>query len=188
MYLLVPGPPWFCWCQHFVCKKLAFFVQKSTLYSKQYCKSCVRDFLVQFSVFIRQKVTVTENITFADCVSGIRPLDWKNDNDVTIFRHDFSSNFLDILYLLSSLVTGPSFMSISSLVLELLQFSLIRDWSEIRKLDIPVWVLPTIWRLGRVMDTKFGTNVSIRMLLNAGKFQVYSFYRFWVIKGKPTGG
>ena len=26
------------------------------------------------------------------------------------------------------------------------------------------------------------------MLLNAAKCQGYSFYRFWVIKGKPTGG
>ena len=26
------------------------------------------------------------------------------------------------------------------------------------------------------------------MLLNAAKYQRYSFYRFWVIKGKPTGG
>ena len=26
------------------------------------------------------------------------------------------------------------------------------------------------------------------MLLNAAKCQVYSFYRFWVVKGKPTGG
>ena len=26
------------------------------------------------------------------------------------------------------------------------------------------------------------------MLLNAAKFQGYSCYRFWVIKGKPTGG
>ena len=42
-----------------------------------------------------------------------------------------------VLFLLSSLVTGPSFMSISSLVLELWQFSFIRDWPEIRKLEIP---------------------------------------------------
>ena len=49
-----------------------------------------------------------------------------------------SSNFFDVvLFLLSSLVTGPSFMSISSLVLELWQFSFIRDWPEIRKLEIP---------------------------------------------------
>ena len=54
--------------------------------------------------------------------------------------------------------------------------------------NIPVWVLPNFWRLRRVMDTKIGTNVSKRMLLNAAKFQGYSFYRFWIIKGKPTRG
>ena len=44
-----------------------------------------------------------------------------------------SSIFCDIvLFLLSSLVTGPSLMSISSLALELWQFSFIRDWPEIR--------------------------------------------------------
>ena len=54
--------------------------------------------------------------------------------------------------------------------------------------NTPVNVLLNIWRLGGVMDTKFGMNVSDRMLLNAAKFQGYSFYSFWVIKGKPTGG
>ena len=49
-----------------------------------------------------------------------------------------SSNFFDfVLFLLSCLVNGPIFMSISSLVLELWQFSFIRDWPEIRKLEIP---------------------------------------------------
>ena len=49
-----------------------------------------------------------------------------------------TSNFFDVvLFLLSSLVTGPSFMSISSLVLELWQFLFIRDWPEIRKSEIP---------------------------------------------------
>ena len=49
-----------------------------------------------------------------------------------------SSNFFGvILFLLSSLVTGSSFMSISSLVLELWQFSFIWDWPEIRKSEIP---------------------------------------------------
>ena len=45
--------------------------------------------------------------------------------------------FVVLLFLLSSLVTGLSFMSISSLVLELWQFSFIRDWPEIRKSEIP---------------------------------------------------
>ena len=48
------------------------------------------------------------------------------------------SKFFGIfLFSWSSLVIGPSFMPISSLVLELWQFSFIRDWSEIRKLEIP---------------------------------------------------
>ena len=51
----------------------------------------------------------------------------------------------------------------------------------------PVGVLPNIWRLGQVNNTKFCTVVSNKMLLNAAKCQGYSFYRFWVIKGKPTG-
>ena len=53
--------------------------------------------------------------------------------------------------------------------------------------NIPVWVFPNIWRLGQVRDTKYGTYVSTKMLLNAEKCQGYSFYCFWVIKGKPTG-
>ena len=57
---------------------------------------------------------------------------------------------------------------------------------EIR--NTPIWVLPNIWRLERVTNTKFGTNVSNKILLNAAKCQRCSFYRFWVIKGKPTGG
>ena len=144
--------------------------------------------------YCKKKVTISENITFADSVSRIRPQDCsklaknpKNDNDVTIFWHDVIVKFFGVLlFLLSILVTGPSFMSISWLVLELWQFSFIWDWPEIRKSEI----LPSefyIWRLGRVVDTKFGRNVSNGMLLNAAKFQDYSFYCFWVIKGKPTG-
>ena len=42
--------------------------------------------------------------------------------------------------------------------------------------NTPVSVLPNIWRLGGVMNTKVGTNVSNRMLLNAAKFQGYVYY------------
>ena len=49
-----------------------------------------------------------------------------------------SSKFFEVvLFLLSSLDPGPSFMSTSSLVLELWQFPFIRDWPEILKLEIP---------------------------------------------------
>ena len=99
-----------------------------------------------------------------------------------------SSNFFDaVLFLLSCLVTGPSVMSISSLVLQLWQFFFIRDWPEIRSHKYPCLSFANIWRLGPVRDTKFATNVSSEMLLNAAKYQGYSFYRFWVIKGKLMG-
>ena len=51
-----------------------------------------------------------------------------------------------------------------------------------------VWVLHNTWGLGWVRDTKFGSNVSNKMLLNAAKYEGYSFYHFWVIKEKLTGG
>ena len=96
-------------------------------------------------------------------------------------------NFFDVvLFRLSNLVTGPSFMAISSLVLELWQFfykELTRN-PEIR--NTAVWRLPNIWVFRRVKDTKFGTNVSNKIPRNAAKCQDYSFYR--VIKGKLTRG
>ena len=54
--------------------------------------------------------------------------------------------------------------------------------SEIGK--TPVGFLET----GGVKNTKFGSNVSNKMLLNSTKCQGYSFYRFLVIRGKPTTG
>ena len=52
--------------------------------------------------------------------------------------------------------------------------------------NIPIWVLPNNWRLKQVRNTKFGTNVSKKMLLNAAKCQGYNFHHLWVIKEKPT--
>ena len=113
----------------------------------------------------------------------------KSNNVVTICWQTSWSNFFSVVvFLLSSLVTGPSFISLSLLVLELWQFLSIRDWSEIRKSgNAPVWAFPNIWRLGWIWDFKFGRNVSNEMLLNAAKYQGYSVYRFGVTKGKLTG-
>ena len=94
---------------------------------------------------------------------------WRHNTPT--WRH----HFFDIdLFPLSSLVTRPSFMK-----------GLTRN-PEIG--NTPVWILPNIWRLGEAKDTKFGTNVSNKTLLNTVKCQGYSFNRFWVIKGKPTRG
>ena len=100
-----------------------------------------------------------------------------------------TSNFFDVvLFLLSSLVTGPSFMSISSLVLELWQFSFIRDWPEIQKSEIPPSAFCPIsgdWdELWIPNLTKMFLIECYWMLKNSGG---YSFYYFRVIKGKPTG-
>ena len=179
----------------FISQKLALFVQKST-FTQSNSESCVRDCLVMFSVYARQKVTVTEKITFANSVSGIRLPDCSrltrnpiNNNDTTIFRHDVNVNFFWRFFV--SLVKFSywskfyvNFITGSGIMTIFFYKGLARN-TEIA--NISFWVLPNIWRLGRVMDTKFGTNVSDRMLLNAAKFQGYSFYCFWVIKGKPTG-
>ena len=50
-----------------------------------------------------------------------------------------------------------------------------------------VWVSPNIWRLRQVRESKFVKNVSNEKLRIAAKCQVYSFFRFAVIEGKPTG-
>ena len=142
-------------------------------------------------------VLITENLIFADPVSGIRPPECsklaknpKNDNDVIIFRRDvhvkcfwrFFVSLVKFSYWSKfhvSIITGFGIMTI------FFYKGLTRN-PEIG--NIPVWVFLNIWRLGWVMDTKFGKNVSNRMLLNAAKIQGYSFDCFRVIKGKPTGG
>ena len=98
-----------------------------------------------------------------------------------------SGNFFDVvIFLLSGLVTGPTFMSISSLVLELWLFFFVRDWPEIWKWEIPLFKFCLTSGDWGSRNTKFGTDVSNEMLLFAAKCQGYSFCRFWVIKGNPT--
>ena len=97
------------------------------------------------------------------------------------------SIFYASVFFLSSLVTVPSFLWISLLVLELWQIfykGLTRNL-EIR--NTSVWVLPNIWRLGWIRDAKFGTNVPDKNLLHTENCQDCSCYCFWVIKIKPTG-
>ena len=82
----------------------------------------------------------------------------------------------------SSLVTGPSVMSISSLVLELWQFSFIRHWPEIQKSDITLSGFCPISGDRR----ELGIPNLPQMLPNVAKCQGYSFNCFWLIEGKPT--
>ena len=128
-------------------------------------------------------------------MSGIRPPDCsklarnpKNDNDVTVFRHDVTSFFWRCFVSLVKFSYLSKFhvnIITSSGIMTIFFYKGLTRNPEIG--NTPVWVLPNIWRLGRVMVTKFGTNVSDKILLNAAKSQGYSFYRSWVIKGKQTG-
>ena len=128
-------------------------------------------------------------------MSEIRPPDCsklaknpKNDKEVTIFLHDgngkiFWRCFVSLVKFSNwskfhvNIITGSGVITV-----------FFCKWLT-RNPEIGhtlVWVLPIIWRLGPVRNTKFGTGVSNETLLNVVKCQSYSFYRFWVIKGKPT--
>ena len=132
---------------------------------------------------------MNENVSFTDHTSGIRlpdsfnlVINRKNDNDVTRCQHDIivsSSNFFDVAVFLLKLSCWFKFHVniITGMTISL--YKGLTGNPEIG--NTSVWVFPSIWRLGRVRDTKFGTNVSNKMLLNTSKCQSYSFYRFWVI-------
>ena len=134
-----------------------------------------------------QKVAVTENITSVESVSGVRPPDCsklvknpKNKNDATIFRHDVIVNFFRCCFV--SLVKFSYWSKFDVNIITGSRIMTIFFYKELTSNpeigNTPVLVLPDIWRLGRVMDTNFGKNVSNRMLLNDAKFHGYSFYRF----------
>ena len=119
-------------------------------------------------------------MTFADFVSGIRPPDCsksakiqKNYNNVTIFRHGVIINFCWHCF-----VSRVKFSYWFKFNVNIIPSSGIMTISFYKGLtrnpeigNSSSWVLPNIWRLGRVMDTKFGTKVSNRILLNAAKCQ-----------------
>ena len=112
----------------------------------------------------------------------------KNDNDVTIPDMMSLSIFLMSLFSLVKFSYWSKFhfkIITGSRIMTIFFYKRLTRNSEIR--NTPVWVWLNIWRLGPVMDTKFCKNISNEMLLNAAKCQGYSFYGFWVIKGKPKG-
>ena len=115
----------------------------------------------------------------------------KNDNDVTISRHEvivkfFWGCFVSLVkfsywskfHLI--IITGFGVMSIYF-------YRGLTSKSGNRKY---IRALPNIWRLGGVRDTKFGTDVSNKILLNAAKCQGYSFCKMpgLQLQGEGEGG
>ena len=118
----------------YFCKKISIFYKKYYLYSKHYYESCVRDSLDLFSVFVRQKVTVNQNVSFTDYTSGHQLLNCfklainlKNDNDVTNSDITPSSDFFDIavFFFIKFSYWSKFHVSIIS-ILEFWQFSSIK--------------------------------------------------------------
>ena len=123
-------------------------------------------------------------------MSGIRLLDYsklainrKNKNDVTIYRHNVIVKCFWCYFV--SLLKFSYWSNFCVNIVSIYFYKGLTRNPEIR--NAPVWVLLKIWRLGWVRDTKFGTDISNEMLLNAAKCQGCNFYRFWVIKRKATG-
>ena len=113
---------------------------------------------------------MNENIIFTGYESRIRLLDcskfavnWKNSNGATIFRHGVIVNFFDdVLFLSSKLVTSPSFMSISSLVLELgipkmlLNAAKCQDYRVIKGKPTGMWGVKLL-----PLPTQINVNISV---------------------------
>ena len=96
-------------------------------------------------------------------------VNWKNGNDVTIFWHDVIVKFFRRC-LVSPVTSSYWFRFHVNIITDSgVMIISLRDWNT------RVWVLPNIWSLGQVKNTKFGTNAFSKMLLNATKCQVYSF-------------
>ena len=77
--------------------------------------------MVLFSVFVGWKVAINENVKVIDHAFGIRfpvcsnsTINWKYDSEVIICQHSVIVSFFDVdVFVLSRLVAGPNFISIS---------------------------------------------------------------------------
>ena len=141
-------------------------------------------------------MTVNENVSFTDYPSGIRPLNSSklainciNSNGVTNCWHDVIVIFFKYFF-----ISPVKFSYWSKFYANIITSSGVMTIYFYKRLtrnpeigNTPIWTLPNIWRIWQVRGIQFGTNVPNKSLLNAAKYHDYSFYRFWVIREKPTG-
>ena len=125
--------------------------------------------------------TVIENVSFMIYASGVRLPDFskltknlKNDNNVTTFQKFIKFIWPCSIYLVKFSYWPKFHVNIMIGVTKIFAYKGLTRNLEI--VNTPVWVLPSILRLGQVRDTEFGQNVSNKMLLNAPKCQGYSAF------------
>ena len=110
----------------------------------------------------------------------------KNCNQVTISRHNVVTNLFFFWHCFVSLINFSYWSKFHVSIITGSGVSFYKGLTTNPEIwNTHVWGLPNIFRLGQVRDAKFGKNVSNKMLLHAAQRQSYSFYHFWVIKGKP---
>ena len=90
-----------------------------------------RDFLLLYSVFVRQKVIVIEKVSFINAASGWLQIVHKSE------KRQWRQNLPTLPYFSCKFNYWSRFHVNIMTVLELLQFSLIKDWQEIWKSKIP---------------------------------------------------
>ena len=92
------------------------------------------------------------------------------------------------VFFLSNLVTRPNFMSISGLVLELWQFSFIKDWPETWKSEIPpseFFPISGDWRELRIPNLAQMCLIKCYCMLQNARVTVVPFLSY---KGKTNRG
>ena len=116
-------------------------------------------------------------------MSGIRlpdcskfAINRKNGNNVIIFRHGlivklFWRSFVSFVKF-SCRSKFHVYIFTGSGVMTIFFYKRLTRKPEIG--NTPVLVLPNIWTLEQVRNTKFGKNVSNKMLLNAAKYQGFT--------------
>ena len=109
-------------------------------------------------------------------------INWKKNKVARIFRH-----YVIIKFFLLCRVFLVKFNYWSMFHVNIITGSGVMTIFVYKELKYPRLNFAQYLETRQIIDTKFGTNVSNKMLLNIAKCQGYSFYRFWAIKEKPTG-
>ena len=179
----------------YFCKKSALFGENSTFTQSNSVRAVlVRDFLVLFSVFVRYYLWKCKFYRLYIWKPGSELLQINHKLEKWQRRHNFQT-WTIVKFFWRFFVSLVKFSCCSKFhtntitcsgVMTIFFYKKLTGNPEIR--NTPVRVLSNTWSLVRIRDTKFGTNVSNEILLNATKCQGDNFYHFWVIKGKPTGG
>ena len=145
IYILVPRPLNFADISIFLAKNQHFFGRYSTFTQSNSIRAVLEIFQFCFQVLKDKKLLLVKIKFYRPCVQN--PASARPANLPYIGKKTMTSQFTDLnspsiffhvdVFLLSSLVTGSSYISLSQLVLELWQFFFIKDWPEIRKSKMP---------------------------------------------------